>query len=223
MKKNLFVAMAGNIGAGKTTASRLITQELGFDLFAEPVLNNRFLKQYYEDMARWSFTLQLEFLMKRVEHHQIIEAAGRPCVQDRTLVEDPEIFAKYLHGLGYMTDSELDLYFDYFRYFNSHLRQPDKVIFVDVPDVDELMRRIRNRARVEERGMRADFLRGLHAFYSTFPQVLRKKYSIDTLVVDVTKCDVRQGVGRQKFLDVVIPFLLHDTAPEGQLALLTDK
>jgi len=66
-------------------------------------------------MTRWSFTLQMEFLLKRIEHHGQIDRLRVSCVQDRTLLEDPEVFAKYLHGLGHMTDAELDLYFDYFK------------------------------------------------------------------------------------------------------------
>ena len=71
-KKKLFVAMAGNIGAGKTTGAKLISRHLGFELFDEPVIDNRFLRDYYADMRRWSFTLQLEFLIRRVEHHELI-------------------------------------------------------------------------------------------------------------------------------------------------------
>src|SRR5207302_794352 len=67
--RKLFVAMAGNIGAGKTTAAKMISQKFGYELFDEPVIDNRFLKHYYGDMRRWSFTLQLEFLIKRVDHH----------------------------------------------------------------------------------------------------------------------------------------------------------
>ena len=110
-----FIAMAGNIGAGKTTAAKMISQKFGFELFDEPVIDNRFLKDYYREMKRWSFTLQLEFLIRRVEHHELIHKVAKSCIQDRTLYEDPEIFAKYLHGLGNMTDGELDLYFEYFQ------------------------------------------------------------------------------------------------------------
>ena len=102
--RKLFVAMAGNIGAGKTTAAKLLSQHFGFELFDEPVVDNRFLADYYRDMRRWSFTLQLEFLIKRVQHHELIHRVPKSCIQDRTLYEDPEVFAKYLHGLGNMTD-----------------------------------------------------------------------------------------------------------------------
>ncbi|HZI04926.1 MAG TPA: deoxynucleoside kinase, partial [Archangium sp.] len=131
-----FVALAGNIGAGKTTAAKIISQTFGFELFDEPVIDNRFLKDYYANMGRWSFTLQLEFLIRRVEHHELIHSVKKSCVQDRTLYEDPEIFAKYLHGLGHMTNAELDLYFEYFQRLTRTIVHPDKVIYFDVPTVD---------------------------------------------------------------------------------------
>ncbi len=187
-----FVAMAGNIGAGKTTAAKLISQKLGFELFDEPVIDNRFLKVYYADMRRWSFTLQLEFLIKRVEHHELIHTVPKSCIQDRTLYEDPEIFAKYLHGLGNMTNSELDLYYEYFERLNAKLPKPDKIIAFDVPDVEVLLKRIRTRGRVEERAIAKDFLRGLNGYYSSFPQVVQSKYGIPCLTVDVSSMDIRQ-------------------------------
>jgi deoxyadenosine/deoxycytidine kinase len=206
-KKKKFVAMAGNIGAGKTTAAKLISQALGFELFDEPVIDNRFLKDYYADMKRWSFTLQLEFLIKRVEHHQLIHTVKKSCIQDRTLYEDPEIFAKYLHGLGNMTDAELDLYFDYFKRLTVGIAQPDKVICFDVPSIDVLVRRIQTRGREEEKGIQSAFLRGLNGYYSSFPLVMKQKYGIDCLTLDVTTLDIRDGRGRDEFLDTVTTFI----------------
>ncbi len=109
LEKKVFIAMAGNIGVGKTTAAELISHHLGFELFNEPVIGNRFLRDYYAGMRRWSFTLQLEYLIRRVEHYELIRTVPESCIQDRTLYEDPEVFAKYLHGLGFMEDRELDL------------------------------------------------------------------------------------------------------------------
>jgi deoxyadenosine/deoxycytidine kinase len=207
LPKKRFVAMAGNIGAGKTTAAKMISQKFGFELFDEPVIDNRFLKDYYRDMRRWSFTLQLEFLIKRVEHHELIHKVPKSCIQDRTLYEDPEIFAKYLHGLGNMTDQELDLYFEYFQRLTRHIAHPDKVICFDVPKVDVLLDRIKRRAREEEKGIQSNFLRGLNGYYATFPMVLSGKYGIDVLTIDVTSLDIRNGRGRQQFLDQVSTFL----------------
>lgn len=206
-KEKRFVALAGNIGAGKTTAAKLISQKLGFELFDEPVIDNRFLRDYYADMRRWSFTLQLEFLIRRVEHHELIHTVRKSCVQDRTLYEDPEIFAKYLHGLGHMTDSELDLYFEYFQRLSRHIVQPDKVICFDVPSVEVLLSRIRTRGRQEEKGIQQQFLRGLNGYYASFPQVLQNKYGVDCLTLDVTTLDIRTNPGRMEFLDRVTTFL----------------
>lgn len=203
-----FVAMAGNIGSGKTTAAKIISQHMGFELFDEPVIDNRFLKPYYEDMTRWSFTLQMEFLIKRVEHHRLIETVEKPCIQDRTLLEDPEIFAKYLHGLGKMTDQEIDLYFDYYRAMTRDLRHPDKVIYLHVPEDEVLLGRIKSRGRKEERNIPRDFLRGLNAYYQVFPQVCRHKYGLDVLEIPVSAEDIRTEEGRARFLDRVERFIL---------------
>jgi deoxyadenosine/deoxycytidine kinase len=206
-KKKLFVAMAGNIGAGKTTAAKMVSQNFGFELFDEPVIDNRFLKDYYKDMRRWSFTLQLEFLLKRVEHHELIHKVAKSCIQDRTLYEDPEIFAKYLHGLGNLTDQELDLYFEYFQRLTRTIAHPQKVICFDVPKVDVLLSRIQLRGREEEKNIQLSFLRGLNGYYATFPMVLSGKYGIDVLTLDVTHLDIRTGRGREQFLDTVSEFL----------------
>ncbi|MEW5849520.1 MAG: deoxynucleoside kinase [Myxococcota bacterium] len=206
-EKKLFVAMAGNIGCGKTTAAKLLSKQFGFELFDEPVVDNRFLKDYYADMRRWSFTLQLEFLIRRVEHHEIIRGVSKSCIQDRTLYEDPEIFAKYLHGLGHMQDKELELYFEYFNRLHRDLRAPDKVIYFHVPSVETLLGRIRQRGRPEERGIDGEFLGGLNGYYSTFPQVCRSKYGMDVLSFDVSQHDIRSGPGQERFLDEVSAFL----------------
>lgn len=206
-KKKIFVAMAGNIGAGKTTAAKMVSQKFGFELFDEPVIDNRFLKDYYRDMRRWSFTLQLEFLIRRVEHHELIHKVPKSCIQDRTLYEDPEIFAKYLHGLGNMTDQELDLYFEYFQRLTKTIAHPDKVICFDVPRVEVLLSRIQKRGREEEKGIQSAFLRGLNGYYATFPMVLSGKYGIDVMTLDVTSLDIRTGRGREHFLDQVSDFL----------------
>jgi deoxyadenosine/deoxycytidine kinase len=206
-KAKRFVALAGNIGAGKTTAAKMISQAFGFELFDEPVIDNRFLKDYYADMRRWSFTLQLEFLIRRVEHHELIHSVKKSCVQDRTLYEDPEIFAKYLHGLGHMTNAELDLYYEYFQRLSKSVAPPDKVICFSVPSVQVLLDRIRTRGRAEEKGIQGQFLTGLNGYYLSFPQVLQTKYGVDCLVLDVSNQDIRRGKGREEFLDRVSTFL----------------
>ncbi len=201
--RKLFIAMAGNIGAGKTTAAKLISQHFGYELFDEPVIDNRFLKDYYADMHRWSFTLQLEFLIRRIEHHELIETVQKSCIQDRTLYEDPEIFAKYLHGLGFMSNKELDLYFEYFQRLKRDLHPPDMVVMLTIDKVETLLRRIKKRGRKEESAIDIEFLSGLNAYYSTFPQVCEKKHNIPTCVFNVEKIDIRSESGRNIFFDRV--------------------
>jgi deoxyadenosine/deoxycytidine kinase len=205
--RKLFVALAGNIGAGKTTAAKLISQRFGFELFDEPVIDNRFLRDYYADMKRWSFTLQLEFLMKRAQHHELIHTVPKSCIQDRTLLEDPEIFAKYLHGLGHMDDRELDLYLEYFQRLNRDLHQPDKIIYLQCNDTEILGRRIRERGRIEEAGIPQQFLDGLGAYYRTFTQVAQGKYKLPVESIDVSKLDIRTAEGKAEFLGKVEQFL----------------
>jgi deoxyadenosine/deoxycytidine kinase len=216
MAPRQFVALAGNIGSGKTTVAKLISRRFGFELFDEPVIDNRFLALYYQDMRRWSFTLQLEFLIKRVAHHELIETVPKSCIQDRTLTEDPEIFAKYLHGLGHMTDDELQLYLEYFERLNRDIRQPDKVIYLQCHDLDTLLRRIRTRGRKEEEAIDDEFLLGLNGYYAAFPQVLKSKYGVPVMTFDVTHFDAHDPTQQDAFLgsDGEPPAR---PAPEGQV------
>ncbi len=202
-KNKRFVALAGNIGAGKTTAAKLLSQHFGFELFDEPVIDNRFLASYYADMKRWSFTLQLEFLLRRVEHHELIDTVPKSCVQDRTLYEDPEVFAKYLHGLGNLDDRELELYFEYFAKLSRKIRKPDVVVFLETGDPKICLKRIKVRGRKEEAGIGVEFLSGLADYYHAFPQVCRSKYGIDVVTFDVSRTDIRSGDGLDRFLGTV--------------------
>ena len=207
MSEKKFIALAGNIGCGKTTAAKLISHRLGYEFFAEPVVDNRFLIPYYGKMRRWSFTLQLEFLIKRVAHHEIIDRVPKSCIQDRTLIEDPEIFAKYLHGLGHMTDDELDLYFEYFERLNRGIHQPNKIICFQCSDVNVLMNRIRKRGREEEQAIAPSFLEGLNGYYQAFPGSVRSKHNIDVMTWDVTHFNIHEEDQAERFLATCADFL----------------
>lgn len=211
MNGRSFVALAGNIGSGKTTVAKLLSQRLGFELFDEPVIDNRFLAPYYGDMRRWSFTLQLEFLIKRVAHHEIIETLPKSCIQDRTLLEDPEIFAKYLHGLGHMTDNELQLYQEYFDRLNRGIQQPSKVIYLQCNDLDTLLRRIATRGRREEKSIDPEFLAGLNGYYAALPQMLKTKYNIPVMTFDVTHFNVHDETQADALVTLVSAFLRTDS------------
>jgi len=199
--------MAGNIGCGKTTAAKLISRHFGYELFDEPVIDNRFLTPYYGDMGRWSFTLQLEFLIKRITHHELIGTIDKSCIQDRTLIEDPEIFAKYLHGLGNMNNDELELYFEYFHRLHRDVSHPNKVICFQCDDIDVLLGRIKSRGRIEEQDISSDFIRGLNGYYSALPHVLRSKYEIDIMVFNVDTFNIYDNDEATDFLNRVEVFL----------------
>ena len=197
------IAVAGNMGAGKSSLVKWLCQQFELTPFFEPHDENPYLADFYGDMKRWSFTLQLEFLMRRAEHHELIRTVPKSCVQDRSLYEDPEIFAKYLHGLGNMDDRELDLYFEYFHRLNRDLPRPDLIFMLEVPDVKILLDRIRKRGRKEEGGIDVAFLSGLNAYYSTFPQVCRRKHGIPIYQISVAETDIRTPEGRRDFLQQV--------------------
>ena len=209
MSDKVFITMAGNIGCGKTTAAKLVSQNFGFELFDEPVIDNRFLKHYYSDMKRWSFTLQMEFLIRRVEHHKLIGTVKKSCIQDRSLYEDPEVFAKYLHGLGHMTDDELKLYFEYFERMNKNLIQPDLIIYLHVSNESILLKRIQKRGRKEEQDIQMNFLEGLGGYYVGFPQVCREKYGVKVITFNVSETDIRTKEGKEEFLNLVRDNLNH--------------
>ncbi len=203
MKNKKFITMAGNIGSGKTTAAKILSQHFGWELFDEPVIDNPFLREYYADMRRWSLTLQMEFLIRRVEHHELIETVPKSCVQDRSLYEDPEIFAKYLHGLGNLSDNELKLYFEYFDRLNRKLIRPDLIIYLHVDNIQTLLDRIRQRGRKEEQGISAEFLQGLGGYYVSFPNVCKNKWGVNAVTFNVSKTDIRNPEGREKFLNLI--------------------
>lgn len=210
-----FVALAGNIGTGKSTAGQIIADAFGFELFHEPVLDNRFLTPYYGDMKRWSFTLQMEYLIKRVEHLRQIQMSGNSCVQDRTLMEDPEVFARYLHGLGNMTSTELGLYMEYIDLVTSELPRPEKIILLTVGNEQVLLDRIVERGRASEQNIPAAFLSGLNEYYHRFEENMLAKYTCDIMSLDVSAVDIRHGEGQAMFLDKVESFL-NIPSPKGE-------
>ncbi len=159
-----FVAMSGNIGSGKSTLTTLLCQRLGWQPYYEVVDENPYLPDFYADMARWSFHLQVFFLSRRFRHHQEILAAGHAVIQDRTIYEDVEIFARNLYLLGLMDERDFRAYHDLFQTMVGFLRPPDLVIYLRAP-VEVLLERIRARSRDYERQIPADYLAQLNERY----------------------------------------------------------
>ncbi len=159
MRPGKFVAIAGNIGVGKTHLTTLLANHLGWRAYYEPVIDNPYLDDFYCDMDRWSFHLQVFFLSKRFEIHREMVSSDEPCIQDRTIYEDKEIFAHTLHRQGFMSDSDYENYTDLFDAMTSFLRTPDLVVYLRA-GVETLQERIRCRGRDCEREISSEYLRG---------------------------------------------------------------
>ncbi|MCK5688430.1 deoxynucleoside kinase, partial [Myxococcota bacterium] len=142
-----------------------------------------------------------------ITHHELIETVPKSCIQDRSLLEDPEIFAKYLHGLGHMTDNELDLYLEYFERLNRGIRQPDRIIYLQCQDTDTLLSRIQSRGRKEEQSIPEDFLAGLNGYYQALPSILKSKYKVPTMIFDVTQFNVHNEAQAEAFLTLAKAFI----------------
>ncbi len=160
----LFIALAGNIGAGKTTYTRLLAEHYGWQPYFEPVLENPYLDDFYEDMERWAFQLQIYFLAKRFQSQVAIQKSRQPVIQDRTIYEDVEIFAATLHKQGKMQTRDFRTYSDLFAEMVAFLRTPDLVIYLKASP-DELLERIRERGRPSERTIPRSYLEELNRAY----------------------------------------------------------
>ncbi len=156
-KRKLFVAIAGNIGVGKTTLTRLLSRELGWRAYYEKVIDNPYLPMFYDDMDRWSFHLQIYFLSHRFKAQKEITEWPDSCIQDRSIYEDVEIFARTLHEKGFMTDMDYENYRLLFSTMTEYLRKPDLIIYLYAP-VDRLIDRILKRGRDFEQTIDRDYL-----------------------------------------------------------------
>jgi deoxyadenosine/deoxycytidine kinase len=159
-----FVAVAGNIGVGKTYLTRWLGKRLGWEVFYEPVVDNPYLDDFYGDMPRWSFHLQVFFLSKRFEMHRKMTDNMLSCVQDRTIYEDAEVFARTLYETGAMDQRDFDNYIALFECMTSYLQAPNAIIYLRA-DVDTLLQRIGRRGRDCEKNIERDYLERLNAAY----------------------------------------------------------
>ena len=186
-----FIAFAGNIAAGKTTCAKISSDHFGFKLFMEPVIDNEFLIPYYKDMKRWSFTLQIKFLYERSRHYKQFSNYNKSCISDRSLIEDPEIFARYLNSIGNMNHDEYKLYLDVFRDYTKNIPNPDLIVNLEVGDVDVLLDRIKSRGREFEQGIDRNFLEKINGIYKSFPDIC-SKYNTKVLTLDAQNNDFRR-------------------------------
>lgn len=159
-----FIAIAGNIGVGKSTLTRMLADEFGWQPFYEADVENPYLADFYADMRRWSFHSQVFYLGKRLEHHrQLLDHPGS-AVQDRTVYEDAEIFARNLYQQGSMSERDYDAYHRLYRAISSFLPPPDLIIYLQA-SVETLMQHIVKRGRDYERHIAPTYLESLNRLY----------------------------------------------------------
>jgi len=159
-----FVVIAGNIAAGKTTLTQLLSQRLGWEPFLESVAENPYLADFYKDMKRWSFHSQIFFLSRRLVHHRQLLERPNSVVQDRSVYEDAEIFARNLFLQGQMSRRDYGVYRDLFAALTALLPPPDLVVYLRT-SVPELQARIALRGRDFEQDIAPDYLRQLNQLY----------------------------------------------------------
>ena len=180
----MHIAIAGNIGSGKTTLTTMLAKRYGWSPQYEPVDNNPYLEDYYHDMKRWSFNLQIYFLNKRFKDVVEISRSDKTIVQDRTIFEDACIFAPNLHDMGLMSDRDFDNYTDLFNLMNSLVKLPDLMIYIR-SSVPRLIGNIQKRGRSYEQTIRIDYLKGLNDRYEEWI----RNYKGRLIVVEGDNCD----------------------------------
>ncbi len=161
----MHIAIAGNIGSGKTTLTGLLARHYGWEAQFEQADENPYLNDFYEDMERWSFNLQIYFLNKRLKGIVAIQEAKKPIIQDRTIYEDACIFAANLHSMGLMSTRDYSNYRSLFDLMMSLIAPPDLVIYLKA-SVPTLVNQIQKRGREYEAGIRIDYLSKLNDYYN---------------------------------------------------------
>ncbi|MBR9921111.1 MAG: deoxynucleoside kinase [Bacteroidetes bacterium] len=183
-----YVAIAGNIGAGKTTLSELLAKQFNWSVHYESTDDNPYLSDFYNDMHRWSFNLQIYFLNSRYRQILKILAGEKTVVQDRTIYEDAYIFAPNLHDMGLMSSRDFENYLSLFETMSSQIQPPDLLIYLKA-DISTLVSHIENRGRDYEGSMSLDYLKRLNQRYDHWIEnyTLGKLLIINANEVDFAK------------------------------------
>ena len=177
----MHIAVAGNIGSGKTTLTELLANHYGWEPKFERVEKNPYLEDFYMDMPRWSFNLQIYFLNKRLEDIVEIKKSPNTVIQDRTIYEDACIFAPNLHGMGLMETRDFENYTSLFNIMISLVQPPDLLIYLKSSTAN-LVNQIQRRGRNYEIGIRLDYLQGLNDRYEKW---IKSYKDSETLIIDV--------------------------------------
>lgn len=163
----MHIAVAGNIGAGKTTLTHLLSKHYGWEMQLEDMDDNPYISDFYEDMQRWSFNLQVYFLNIRWQHIQDIRKGAKTVIQDRTIYEDAYIFAPNLHAMGLMSTRDFENYNSLFSNINKQIQPPDLLIYLRA-GIPKLVDQIQMRGRDYEDAIRLDYLKRLNERYEAW-------------------------------------------------------
>lgn len=205
----LFVAVSGNIGAGKSSLARLLGARFQWKPYFESVDDNPYLSDFYNDMSRWSFHLQIYFLANRFKCHKEIVESSESVIQDRSIYEDAEIFARNLHDIGKMTDRDYTNYVSLFHVMMEYLKPPDLMIYLRA-SVDTLVKQISKRGRDFEQGIQRSYLETLNTLYEDW--IMRYKLG-PLLIIESDNLDF---VNNKTDLDYILT-TVKDHLPQMQL------
>lgn len=178
----MHIAVAGNIGSGKTTLTKMLASHYGWTAKFESVDFNPYLADFYEDMERWSFNIQIYFLNKRFKDVVDISRTDGVVIQDRTIYEDARIFAPNLHGMGLMSTRDFENYSDLFDLMMSLVNPPDLLIYLR-SSIPNLISQIQKRGRDYEKSIRIDYITGLNRLYEDWIE----SYKSRLLIIDVDR------------------------------------
>jgi deoxyadenosine/deoxycytidine kinase len=185
----MHIAIAGNIGSGKTTLTTLLAKHYNWDTHFEDVEHNPYLNDFYDDMQRWSFNLQIYYLNSRFTQIQEIKKSEKTVIQDRTIYEDAYIFAPNLHSMGLMTTRDFENYFSLFNLMDGFISSPDLLIYLRA-SVPTLVNQIQKRGREYEESIRIDYLKRLNERYEAWISTYDKG---KLLIVDVDNNNFNQN------------------------------
>ena len=191
--RDYFIGIAGNIGVGKTTMTDIIAEHFGWKAYYESVIDNPYLDKFYHDMKRWSFHLQIYFLSNRFRtHKEMIERPGS-AIQDRTIYEDVEIFARNLHEMGNMDKTDWENYQSLFTEMTSYLKAPDLIIYLKA-SVDTLITRIKARSRDYEKTIDPEYLHRLNVSYDKW--IKKEQDRNNVLIIETDNFNIFQDTDR---------------------------
>ena len=187
----MYVAVAGNIGAGKTSLVELLSKHYGWDAHFEDVIDNPYLDDFYNHMERWSFNLQIYFLNSRFRQLKNFKASNKDFIQDRTIYEDARIFAPNLHAMGLMNQRDFNNYQSLFGLMESMVEGPDMLIYLR-SSIPNLVHKIHKRGREYENSISIEYLSRLNERYEAWISTYDKG---KLLIVDVDQFDFVENKG----------------------------